>query len=112
MNRRGLSNVFLSAMREKLEQGRRMGYTGWDESWNCQHMERLDGIDGLLVTRLQQEMAELIVAIYALDRERILLEAADVANFAMMIADFYVGENLERLDVTASRQQTEGETDG
>jgi len=40
-----------------------------------------------LKTRLYQEIDELTVAIYEGEQERILIEAADIANFAMMIAD-------------------------
>ncbi len=42
---------------------------------------------GWLLVRLTDEAVELMEAIKKSDREAVISEAADVANFAMMIAD-------------------------
>lgn len=42
-----------------------------------------------LLFRLQEEREELIIAMLGEDADAVLREAADVANFAMMIADVY-----------------------
>lgn len=82
---RGLSNRFLNAMRSKLKKGRRRGYCGWDERWE----EVEFAIDPLqfMMLRLYGEITELAIALRDEDPSRILEEAADVANFAMFIAD-------------------------
>ena len=85
---RGLSSDFLAAMREKLECGRDSGYVGWDLHWkDCVWEEDPDNPTGFLAKRLEQEVQELILAVKSGDKKCIRLEAADVANFAMMIAD-------------------------
>ena len=84
---RGLSKRFLEAMRQKLEHGRQKGHTGWDKHWNCYTWGPLAGTNGELMSRLYQEVAELIIAVHEGNPETIKLEAADVANFAMFIAD-------------------------
>ena len=82
---RGLSLKFLSAMRKGLDRGRMHGYKGWDEHWEnvCFPCPS----DMFLKMRLHQEMDELIIALNERDPEKILNEAADVANFAMFLAD-------------------------
>jgi hypothetical protein len=89
---RGLDSRFLSAMRDGLENGRRKGYVGWDERWA--HGKVVFPVPPMdwLKARLHQEMDELTVAIYEKDPDKILKEAADVANFAMFIADITRGE--------------------
>ena len=88
MRKRGLSKDFLAAMREKMEYGRRWGYEGWDSHWQGRFGHAsLRGATGKLMKRLQKEVIELALAIYSGNKEEIRLEAADVANFAMMIAD-------------------------
>lgn len=90
MAERGLDRNFLAAMREGLERGRRKGYVGWDQRWkNCTFPARPGGFLGLLHRRLQDEMSELTVALERGIASEIFREAADVANFAMMLADFH-----------------------
>lgn len=98
MKKRGLNKKFLNAMRQKLEDGRKKGYAGWDCKWeNCNHTGSLDGATGTLMANLAVELLELSEAItdyyqhlYDLHRrEHVLSEAADVANYAMMIADIH-----------------------
>lgn len=84
---RGLVKDFLAAMREKLELGRRKGREGWDSKWNCSFQVQLRGAHGYLMAALQAEVIELALAIHHGNRKQIRLEAADVANFAMMMAD-------------------------
>lgn len=80
---RGLDSRFLDAMRVKLNHGRAMGNTAWDQRWKY-------GINpNALVSRLHQELDELVVALDGGDEDKILNEAADVANFAMFIADIH-----------------------
>lgn len=88
--KRDLDKDFLNAMREKLESGRQSGYVGWDREWvNCTFpMKDVGGPTGYFVSRLQQEVAELIVALTTGDHEVIRKEAADVANFAMFLSDY------------------------
>lgn len=68
---------FARAMEFKLSKNRHKGdRNGWmssDPDW--------------LMARLVGEMLELKTALRRMDREAVLLEAADVANYAMMIAD-------------------------
>ena len=90
---RGLNKRFLEAMRDKLEHGRWRGYVGWDQHWkNCTFYESTKGPTGFLMRRLTEEIIELVVALEGGDSDHILSEAADVANFAMMIADFHQTE--------------------
>lgn len=86
---RGLNRQFLNAMREKLKHGERKGHTGWDEHWECYSYGTLSGTNGELMSRLYEEVAELIIAVHENDLPKIRLEAADVANFAMFIADIH-----------------------
>lgn len=87
---RDLSPDFLNAMRAKLDHGRAIGYVGWDQHWNdCTFPSNPGGPMGLFMQRLQQETIELALAIQEGNPERIMLEAADVANFAMFVADLY-----------------------
>lgn len=82
---RGLSKRFLGAMREGLENGRRKGYTGWDSHW--QNAFFAGPPKEYLKSRLYREIEELVVALEFKNSNSILHEAADVANFAMMLAD-------------------------
>lgn len=76
-------------MERGLDVGRRKGYAGWDMHW---HDVTWDippgGVDGYLMQRLMGEILELAAAISAEDIEAIRREAADVANMAMMVADY------------------------
>ena len=65
---------FATIMRMKLSKNNHKSH--WSESDNeC------------LLGRMSEEITELKEAIASGDRDRIIFEAADVANFAMMIAD-------------------------
>lgn len=86
---RGLSAEFLTAMRTKLQHGRDRGYQGWDEHWKCSVWESHFGPKGFLMRRLSEELTELILAVDSGDANKIREEAADVANFAMMVADLH-----------------------
>jgi len=87
---RGLEKKFLDEMRRKLDIGRARGYGGWDRHWkNCTYPLPPSGVHGFFMTRLREEMAELTVAVHERKKDKIREEAADVANFAMFIADYY-----------------------
>lgn len=65
---------FAAEMQNKLDENCHKG--GWhDCTWHY------------LRKRLREETAELEIAVASRDKKRIVREAADVANFAMMIAD-------------------------
>lgn len=83
---RNLDNRFLDAMREKLQHGRERGYHGWDHKWKGT-VWPTNNPSGYLLDRLNHEVLELAVAMDTGTKEQIKKEAADVANFAMMIAD-------------------------
>ena len=72
----GLVNTdFINVMNEQLYINKHKG--GW------KHLD-----DSYLLARLMEELGELAVAIeYGINKKDIIKEAADVANFAMMIAD-------------------------
>ena len=82
---RGLSNQFLNAMRQGLKRGRNKGYVGWDQHWKNTAFPCSP--TGWMMMRLHQEIDELVVALNKGSPDLILREAADVANFAMFIAD-------------------------
>ena len=86
MKLRGLNKRFLDAMRVKLVEGEHHDI-GWEEHWP--DPLRLRGRSGELMNRLREEVEELDLAVWQGDAEAILCEAADVANFAMFIADIY-----------------------
>ena len=89
---RGLDRRFLHAMRMKLDHGRQRGYIGWDDNWNAVFPASPTGALGLLMQRLQGEVMELGLAIENGNDHDILMEAADVANFAMFIWDIHRAE--------------------
>ena len=82
---RGLSNDFLDAMRRGLDRGRHKGYVGWDNHWENASFP-CDPTSWLMM-RLHQEVDELVIALKSGDPHGILRECADIANFAMFIAD-------------------------
>lgn len=91
---RGLSKAFLAAMKERLDHGRKKGYVGWDQYWeDCIFPIDPMGENGFLMQRLREEVEELAKAVRRVistekgSAKDVLLEAADVANFAMMVAD-------------------------
>lgn len=87
---RGLDNRFLAAMRYKLKKGREAGYDGWDLRWkNLWFGSTPRGTTGYMMRRLSEEMLELAEAVAKGDTKAIREEAADVANFAMMVADIH-----------------------
>jgi len=71
-------------MRDGLENGRDKGKVGWDRKWKDTRFP-YDPMQ-YLVDGLHREVDELVVAL-KIEPTRVLREAADVANFAMMIAD-------------------------
>ena len=86
---RGLDKRFLDEMRRKLEIGRQH-YVGWDQHWlDCSFHRNPTGPRGSLMSHLQDEVTELILALHEGDKDKVKEEAADVANFAMMVADFH-----------------------
>ena len=106
MRKRGLDQRFLAAMRSKLDHGRRRGYIGWDEHWNdCYFDSAPEGPTGFFMTRLLQEVVELTIAVASKDPGRIKGEAADVANFAMMVADIH-----DALDECAEEDNSDAQT--
>ena len=87
---RGLSKRFLDMMRHKLDSGRHKGRVGWDRHWtNCSWAMQPCGVEGALMYGLRQEVRELEEALRHGKPEQIMEEAADVANFAMMVADIH-----------------------
>lgn len=91
MDKRPVSKDFVAAMEEGLQHGREMGRTWWDSFWK-------DRDSGLaipdmaydLFDLLQEEVEEfgdVISPWGALNLQEVRKEAADIANFAMMIAD-------------------------
>ena len=83
---RALISWFVDAMVAKLDANDHKGH--WENS-SLQY----------LCTRLAQEKKELSSAIAQdLTPEEIIAECADVANFAMMIAEVYKNEYAERVD--------------
>ena len=78
-----LVDWFAAAMLKKLNANRPKG--GWDATPN-----------GALFARLKEETAELSAAVSAgKSVAEVLGEAADVANFALFIADNYAAANTE-----------------
>ena len=82
---RGISKEFLVAMRAGLRKGREKRRYGWDQRWEGVNFP--DDPLSFFLKRLHEEIDELIVAISRNDKSQIVEEAADVANFAMFIAD-------------------------
>jgi NTP pyrophosphatase (non-canonical NTP hydrolase) len=93
--RRLVSPDFISAMEEKLQWGREQGRTGWDTNWADVSIDDFNVTSlmyklGEEVGELAQEVAEYLknpTEVSYENIERLRLEAADVANVAMMIAD-------------------------
>ena len=86
MTIRDLDPNFLNAMRHKMQSGRESGKVGWDRKWEDTVFPTNDPV-GYLLDCLNHEILELAIAIDQGVVSDILYEAADVANFAMMIAD-------------------------
>ncbi len=84
MSRRPVDPRFIGVMEDKLQEGRDKGKKSWDNNWEGSKTgpHRLFGF-------LLGEVQELQEALYdhKSTPEDIAKEAADVANFAMMIAD-------------------------
>lgn len=94
---RPVDKNFIKLMEVKLQHGRKCGYVGWDQHWkDCLfEISNIKGPTGLLINRLQEEVTELVVALASGSHKQIALEAADVANFAMFIADIVGGLDEE-----------------
>jgi NTP pyrophosphatase (non-canonical NTP hydrolase) len=75
---------FIAAMNEKLEHGRLCGRDEYDEYWHGTNL-----YSGIFLDRLLEEFAELLRAVNDGTKQDIRSEAADVANFAMFIADIH-----------------------
>ncbi len=87
---RSVSADFVLAMEEKLQHGRNMGRTGWDSHWKKISVDSFGLTD--LIDKLDEEVDELRAAVVHTEADftatgEIRLEAADVGNIAMMIAD-------------------------
>jgi len=81
--KRPVSIDFIAAMNERLERDLEMGKRGWDSRWI--HIYEDDKLIEMLRIKLHEEVEELFDVLNEPDDLR--LEAADVANIAMMIAD-------------------------
>ena len=82
MSYRGVDPKFTREMRRKLDVGRNKGRTDWDDrAWTVDN--------NFLKNQLMGEIDELLIAIGRKDRTAIQSECADVANFAMFIADYW-----------------------
>lgn len=92
-NDRPVSVEFIKIMEEKLQQGRINGYVGWDRHWNNTVFPHKDmcGATGYFINRLQMGVLELAEAITKGRVSDITKEAADIANFAMFVADTHGG---------------------
>jgi len=84
MKMRGISRMFLQAMRDKLDEGRAKGRTEWDRGKWTVSAE-------WLLERLRDEVAELADALRSGHPIEIRHEAADVALFAMFLAEYCSG---------------------
>lgn len=94
---RSVSADFILAMEEKLQHGREQGRTGWDSKWENISVDSFTLHN--LRNKLEEEFWELEELIFELldydeigtkadvDLADVRLEAADVANVAMMVAD-------------------------
>ena len=92
---RSVSADFILAMEEKLQHGREQGRTGWDSKWKNISVDSFTLHN--LRNKLEEEFWELEELIFELldyeeqgrivDLADVRLEAADVANVAMMVAD-------------------------
>lgn len=91
MEDREVSKDFILAMEEKLEQGRKKDRVGWDQHWNDCFFPVSDvkSGNGLFMRSLLCEVLELAQAIEQGNVKQIRLEAADIANYAMFIADIH-----------------------
>jgi len=105
---RDLDKRFLKAMIKKLAKGRDDGKVGWDDGWdNCSWptCEGGGGNNGALMTYLRDEVVELTLALERGKKPKILSECADIANFAMMVADYH-----EALDAKVEEAEEDDET--
>ena len=85
---------FLDAMEERLGLGRQKSMVGWDQHWkDCYFEYDPDGPRGMFVDLLQRNVRDLIVYLQSNRRTKIRETCADIANFAMFIADIH--ETLE-----------------
>lgn len=86
---RPVSVAFMQQMTKNLNNARARGLVGWDQHWQDTHFPSPPGgPTGYLMGRLLEETVELALALDRKNKVSIVHEAADVANFAMFIADY------------------------
>lgn len=85
---RGLSKTFLDEMRRRLDHGRDKGYTNWDRHWDSNF--QINPTE-LMFSELTSKLFELYTAIGQDNFDHINEKTADIANFAMFIADLNKG---------------------
>lgn len=96
---RGIDKRFTDAMRSKLDSGRYKGRVGWDRHWkNTFFPSPPCGVKGILFSSLQDEIIELAFALKGNKKKDILEECADIANYAMMIADIHGALDKAKLE--------------
>lgn len=84
MIKRPVDPCFIEYMEAKLQEGREKGKKAWDEEWD-NYNTSLRQLFDMLLDEVQELFNELTDKNSTPDD--IAKEAADVANFAMMIAD-------------------------
>ena len=83
---RPVDENFIRLMETKLTSGRRKGRVGWDNNWHCKWPTN-DPMSALF-KGLLNEVIELRLAMENKTAVDIGYEAADIANYAMFIADY------------------------
>ena len=92
MMERAIPVEFIAAMERGLARGRAKGWKGWDSEWR-EYGHALSGnILILLLAKFTEEVEELqtLTLDGITERQQLLDEASDVANMAMMLADFQI----------------------
>ena len=88
------------------EMGLKLQVNDWKEPWDCE-------TDVSLLLQLRGELRELTAAIRADNHMAVIEEAADVANYAMMLADNHRTILADiASDAPLQAAPTEGEKDG
>ncbi len=89
---------FINAMDDGLERGRKKGRVGWDRNWiNTKFDSTPTGPNGQIMNELHRQYLKLKHSVLksaqtggTLDsRQAIKIQAANVANLAMMVADIH-----------------------
>jgi len=87
---RGLDQKFISAMHDRMMQGDRKGRTGWDAHWKDEMFNYPPkGPLGAFMVDVYRSTSKLMLALKDEDDDEILDRCADVANYAMMVADYH-----------------------